>query len=125
MNKEKPERTNSVDRFVLLPCPFCGSNPRVHTDSKMFPTSIECLGCYTIGPAVTRVGVVTDVISQWNTRRISGNTVLFQWEKPGVNTPTGGWFIIEGGYMYGPCESWQEIERIAREGRQFGRHITG
>lgn len=125
MSEEKSDSTTSVDRVVLLPCPFCGHDPTVHTDSKKFPLNIECTGCYTIGPAVTRVGVVTDVVSQWNTRRIGGNTVLFQWEKPGVIAPTGVWFILDEGYMYGPCERWQDVERIAREEWQCGRHIAG
>ena len=32
---------------------------------------------------------------------------------------------VSEGYMYGPCEKWQDVERIAREEWQCGRHIVG
>ena len=104
----------------LLPCPFCGCEPTVRTNSRQFPLSVECPGCNTLGPAGT-----SDVVSQWNTRRIGGNLVTFQWERPGVISENGVWFIVSEGYMYGPCEKWQDVERIAREEWQCGRHIVG
>ena len=50
MNKENGELTILVNRVVLLPCPFCGKDPRVEQEgefgSQITCPDIDCPGCW-------------------------------------------------------------------------------
>lgn len=121
---------DSVQQIVLLPCPFCGStelngphiieyvgdycSPSWWVDCENCPCSMHIMG--------TDVNVLADA---WNTRVVGGNKVIFHWERPRVVAPTAAWIVLHSGYMYGPCEQWEDVERIVREEWQHDRNLVG
>jgi len=110
---------------ALLPCPFCGNDdPRVAEtplrDNYRFV--VRCDMCGAQSAARGNPGVVGE---DWNVRYVGGHRVLFRREKPGVLAPTGVWVVEHAGYLYGPCERWQDVERIVREEWQHERNLVG
>lgn len=118
-------------RDDLLPCPFCGgleldvrSGSR---DREGIPTSVYCDECGCNGPWVYTDDAWIDsfVANQWNTRVVSGREVTFKREVAGVVSPNAVWVVFCGGYMYGPCENWQDVENQIRNEWEHDRHLVG
>ena len=114
----------------LLPCPFCGDTSDMlgeqekrglylyHSDpsgdTKAW-SHICCLNC----------GAEHASVDKWNTRVISGNKVAFRHESGGAITDGPVWLVIDGGYMYGPCDKWEDVAELIRTEWQNDRHLVG
>ncbi len=105
----------------LLPCPFCGGEAHchgfVHTDGYL-----QCSRCYaTVSDSDKR-----SCAAAWNTRIVDGHKVVFIRERKLAPVDDDlVWLVVDNGYMYGPCETWQEVERLVRDEWQHDRHLAG
>jgi len=67
-NTQPPSSMSTAAEAALLPCPFCGSNPKWFV-SELDPFGPAYLGCNSescFGPRTTATGA--DTIAQWNAR---------------------------------------------------------
>lgn len=116
----------SKNPVMLLPCPFCGgvANECYQRDD-LGDWKIECQGC---GAVSCPDGMRYDrglAVEDWNTRIVNSHRVTFSWEPPGVIGETSVWVVCSDGYMYGPCDRWQDVEKIVREEWQHDRNMVG
>ena len=113
---------------ALLPCPFCGCNPCVAYEVRAVAKwLIQCPLCLASSrsTAANGGGVFVSAWDHWNTRYIDGHKVTFHYEEPGVIGEDSCWVVFSGGYMYGPCSKWQDVERLIREEWEWDRNLVG
>lgn len=112
----------------LLPCPFCGCSAKVVTHDIPRVQSTYLVGCANPRcPALARVSGSNKQyeIDKWNTRVINGHKVTFHREPAGVIGDDPVWVVIEGIYMYGPCDKWEDVAELIRTGWEHDRFICG
>lgn len=115
----------------LLPCPFCGSEDvNVSYDDYDFARWVSCNDCECDGALLivqpgTKEAALLGVVRKWNTRCVDGHVVTFHREKASVIAPVEVWVVVTEGYMYGPCERWQDVEAIIRNEWQSDRCMVG
>ena len=127
---EPNERNDKQEQsIVLLPCPHCGCGGEVvceqehdHDGSTYTIRKIQCMECNACGNACS---IMEWTIDAWNTRCINGHRVTFKWDDPGVVGPNGTWVVVDSGYMSGPCEDWQLVEKLIREEWKHDRNLVG
>ncbi len=110
----------------LLPCPCCGSRPAFDLGYGFVAIVCSNDSC-PLDPCTEYAldGCMKKITNAWNTRCVDGHVVTFHWEKPGVIGPTAVWVVIDDGYMYGPCERWQDVEKAIREDWKHERNLVG
>lgn len=124
--QNKPATVPSVHDVVLLPCPFCGGEAGfIESDSygacHLGCTVEECSG-YSWPSDESEL---RDRIDRWNTRCVDGHVVTFHREKASVIAPVAVWVVMAEGYMYGPWERWQNVEKDIRQEWKHDRHVVG
>lgn len=61
---------SSVDTPDLLPCPFCGAQPRYEAPDELCPTPF--IDCPTIADGENECGAYARSVAAWNTRTPQG-----------------------------------------------------
>lgn len=115
---EKEYADNSVASHcsvAFLPCKFCGESASKLVHSELYRIN-HADWCWFSGKDFKQRASLLepDEADQWNTRCVDGHVVTFHWEPPGVIGETCVWVVCAEGYMYGPCERWQDVETIIR-----------
>lgn len=119
----KPAAVPLVDDVVLLPCPFCGGEAHVMKHVHMVQEfAAYCGACETVHGWH---GTARDAVESWNTRCVDGHVVTFHCERASVIAPMKVWVVVAEGYMYGPWERWQNVEKDIRQEWKHDRHMVG
>lgn len=113
---DKPHATEGLAAGLaeLLPCPFCGETPRLHTGnipvSGAFIAWVQCHSARCFGPVSSNYGNSPDAIAAWNRRAPAssgetGGLVRYAFEKP-----TGGLTLLP---MVRPDGEWVKFADVA------------
>lgn len=106
----------------LLPCPFCGGT-NLRLVLRHFQWCVDCVDCNIQGPSC-HMSNKDLCVQHWNTRSVGGNVVTFHWEKAGVISKNPCWVAMAGGYMYGACDTWQEVEKVVRDEWKMDKNLA-
>lgn len=111
----------------LLPCPFCGGEGELcYERHDIDDWQVSCKECGAVScPVSMRFYETKGAIDDWNTRIVNGHRVTFYWEKPGVISPTSVWLVSHKGYLYGPCDKWEDVEKLVRDEWENDRNLVG
>jgi len=82
---------------------------------------VECKDCGAVScPVSLRYHEREGAIDDWNTRIVNGNRVTFY----RAISPTIVWFVAHKEYVYGPCDKWEDVEKLVREEWENDRHLV-
>ena len=62
---------------------------------------------------------------KWNTRHIHGHKVTFKYEPANLVFQSAQWLVIDDGYLYGPCDEWEDVAELIRTEWKHDRHLVG
>lgn len=110
---ESMKENTSQLSAALLPCPFCGEEAKIIRNDSYGMCQVLC-NCETEPSVILPKDQLRKAIGLWNTRMVDGHRLTFHWERQGVIAPKPAWVVCHDGYMYGPCERWQDVETIIR-----------
>ncbi len=103
----------------LLPCPLCGEQVRLIPEAHV----IECAPCRLI-MAVPN-GSPMELQQKWNTRTVRGVPLLFTRTSVNEVAPVRCWVVIHGDYLYGPCESHEDLLESILSEWEDDIHLVG